>query len=141
MGSQILYHARLIGLGLSVTTGLVSPAYHAKYDDMFTTISPQYTTYVPKSLWQTKCGFQKEPQTIELRLAAGNNTNAMQDTTNSPLRVNVSNPINNIDEPTAMDIDNDPSSINDNTTTDVSDNQQESERITTRSGREVRAAW
>jgi hypothetical protein len=40
-----LYHARSIGLGLNLTTGLVSPAYHAKYDDMLTTITPQYTIY------------------------------------------------------------------------------------------------
>jgi hypothetical protein len=44
----------------------------------------------------------------------------------------VNNPINDIDEPTAMDIDNELSIINDNTTIDMSDIHQESERITTR---------
>jgi Reverse transcriptase (RNA-dependent DNA polymerase) len=72
-----------------------------------------------------------------LELAAGNTTNEMQDTTNSPLRVNVSNPINDTDVPTAMDIDNDPPIINDNTTINVSDIHQESERIITRLGREA----
>jgi hypothetical protein len=49
-----LYHARSIGLGLNLTTGLLSPAYHVKYDDTFATITAQYTTDVPKSLWQPK---------------------------------------------------------------------------------------
>jgi hypothetical protein len=73
-----------------------------------------------------------------LELEAGNNTNEMQDTTNSPLRENMNNPMNDTDVPTAIDIDNDPPTINDNTTINVSDSQQESERIITRSGREVK---
>jgi hypothetical protein len=77
-----LYHARSIGLGLNLTTGLVSPAYHAKYDDTFATITPQFTTCIPKSLWQMKCGFQKEPHTMELELVSQDKSNGILDNLN-----------------------------------------------------------
>jgi hypothetical protein len=35
-----IHHASNVGLGLSMTTGLVSPAFHAFYDDKFQTINP-----------------------------------------------------------------------------------------------------
>jgi hypothetical protein len=54
------------------------------------------------------------------------------------LRVNVSNPSNDKDISTAMDIDDDPPPINDIATINMSDIPQESERIITRSGREVK---
>jgi hypothetical protein len=52
-------HARLVGLALILQTGLVSPVFHAKYDDGFSTVSDAYGKYITKSIWQLKCGFQK----------------------------------------------------------------------------------
>jgi GAG-pre-integrase domain len=52
-------HARSIGLALSLQTGLVSPVFHAKYDDRFQTVGDSYGKYVTKSQWQVKCGFTK----------------------------------------------------------------------------------
>jgi hypothetical protein len=53
-------HAQSVGLALSLTTGLVSPVFHARYDDLFETLRDKYGTYVPKSQWQVKCGFIQE---------------------------------------------------------------------------------
>jgi hypothetical protein len=50
-------HARSVGLVLSLTTGLVSPQYHVKYDDTFETLR---TVNVPKSLWQSLAGFASD---------------------------------------------------------------------------------
>jgi hypothetical protein len=61
-----IYHASNIGLGLSLTTGLVSPTFHAIYDDSFTTVNNNVVPYIPKSMWQIKCGFQKETELIHL---------------------------------------------------------------------------
>jgi hypothetical protein len=58
-------HAANVGLALSLTTGLVSPAFHAKYDDGFTTVAQSYGGYVPKSQWQVKCGFIEDNTMIE----------------------------------------------------------------------------
>jgi GAG-pre-integrase domain len=52
-------HATSVGLALSLQTGLVSPVFHAKYDDTFQTVMNAYGKYVTKSLWQVKCGLQK----------------------------------------------------------------------------------
>jgi hypothetical protein len=52
-------HASSIGLALSLLTGLVSPVFHAKYDDVFQTVTNAYDRYVTKSVWQVRCGFQK----------------------------------------------------------------------------------
>jgi hypothetical protein len=49
-------HAANVGLALSLTTGLVSPAFHAKYDDGFATVAQSYGRYVPESQWQLQCG-------------------------------------------------------------------------------------
>ncbi len=53
-------HAQNVGLALSLTTGLVSPVFHAKYDELFETLKDKYGTYIPKSQWQVKCGFINE---------------------------------------------------------------------------------
>jgi hypothetical protein len=52
-------HAQSVGLALSIQTGLVSPTFHAKYDDQFTTIRDPNGNYIPRSQWQIKCGFSK----------------------------------------------------------------------------------
>ena len=55
-----IHHASSIGLGLSLQTGLVSPVFHARYDDKFSTVNFEHVQYIPTSKWQLKCGFQKE---------------------------------------------------------------------------------
>lgn len=55
-----IHHASSIDLGLSLQTGLVSPVFHAQYDDKFASVNFEQVQYVPKSQWQVKCGFQKE---------------------------------------------------------------------------------
>jgi hypothetical protein len=52
-------HAWSVGLALSLQTGLVSPVFHAKYDDRFHSVVDSYGKYVTKSQWQVKCGFTK----------------------------------------------------------------------------------
>jgi len=52
-------HARSVGLILSLTTGLVSPQYHLKFDDKFETVKHLPTN----SLWQSKCHFTKTTAT------------------------------------------------------------------------------
>jgi hypothetical protein len=52
-------HSSSVGLALSLKTGLVSPAFHAKYDDSFQTVTDVCGKYVTKSAWQVKCGFDK----------------------------------------------------------------------------------
>jgi Reverse transcriptase (RNA-dependent DNA polymerase) len=52
-------HASSVGLALSMQTGLVSPVFHAKYDDQFSTVRDPYGKYIPRAQWQLKCGFSK----------------------------------------------------------------------------------
>jgi hypothetical protein len=137
-----LYNARSIGLGRSLTAGLVSPAFHVKYDDTFATITPQYTTYVPQSLWQTKCGFQKEPQTIELEEISRDNqheTNDTNDINDLLLRAHVDQANNgNDDAQMSMEIDIGTPMEREDVNTEVLDTKESSKRTITRSGREVK---
>ncbi len=48
-------HSRTVGLVLSLSTGLVSPQFHVRYDNQFDTIRDG--KHQTKSLWQSKCGF------------------------------------------------------------------------------------
>jgi len=52
-------HARTVGLILSLTTGIVSPQYHLKFDDKFKAVKHLPTN----SLWQIKCHFAKTSAT------------------------------------------------------------------------------
>jgi hypothetical protein len=54
-------HVSSLGLVLSLKTGLVSPSFHNKYDDLFVTINDSFGKYIPKSNWQIKWGFRNEP--------------------------------------------------------------------------------
>jgi hypothetical protein len=56
LGSSAHY-ANNVGLVLSITTGLVSPQFHLKYDAEFTSKLPNYGNIIPPSDWQEKCGF------------------------------------------------------------------------------------
>lgn len=52
-------HAQTVGLLLSLTTGLVSPQFHVKYDDLFETVrTDKKLKVLPKSMWQTLSGFK-----------------------------------------------------------------------------------
>ncbi len=52
-----IHHSKSVGLALSLTTGLVSPQFHAKYDDKFETVMGGGNNVTPPSKWQEKCGF------------------------------------------------------------------------------------
>jgi hypothetical protein len=52
-------HASSVVLELSLQTHLVSPVFHAKYDDTFSAVVDTYGKYVTRSYWQIKCGFSK----------------------------------------------------------------------------------
>jgi hypothetical protein len=53
-------HSREVALVLSLDTGLVSPQFHVKLDSTFQTIK-ELGDLVPKSHWQVRCGFSREP--------------------------------------------------------------------------------
>jgi Reverse transcriptase (RNA-dependent DNA polymerase) len=50
-------HARSVGNLLSLTTGLVSPQFHVRYDDTFQTLR---NSNIIRSQWQTLAGFQTD---------------------------------------------------------------------------------
>jgi hypothetical protein len=50
-------HGSSIGLLLNLTTGHVSPSFHAEYDDHFDTTRPESEVKLPLPLWQTKTYF------------------------------------------------------------------------------------
>ena len=53
-------HARSVALVLSLSTGFVSPQYHVVFYPSFRTVHPSQSNQVPKCVWQTKCGFDKQ---------------------------------------------------------------------------------
>jgi hypothetical protein len=53
-------HSPLVGLVLSLTTGLVSPQFHVVYDNHFETVRNDKGQ--SKSLWQMLCGFEKSQE-------------------------------------------------------------------------------
>ena len=55
-------HARSVSLVLSLTTGMVSPQYHCKFDDLFQTVSGKGVQQVPVSKWQQKAFFVSDPE-------------------------------------------------------------------------------
>jgi hypothetical protein len=61
-------HASSVGLVLSLRTGLVSPIFHNAFDDAFVTVSSSFAKYLPKSNWQVKCGFQEDPNLMNLTM-------------------------------------------------------------------------
>jgi hypothetical protein len=61
-------HASLVGLILSLRTGLVSPSFHNAYDDKFVTVSSPFGKLVPKSQWQVKCVFHEDPNLMNLTM-------------------------------------------------------------------------
>ena len=50
-------HAKSVYLVLNLTTGLVSPQFHVKWDDTFETLRSVYGGHPPLSQWQEKCHF------------------------------------------------------------------------------------
>jgi hypothetical protein len=50
-------HARTVALVLNPRTGLTSPQFHVKFDDLFETV--QGTDVTEHGEWQSKCGFRK----------------------------------------------------------------------------------
>jgi hypothetical protein len=54
-------HAHSVSLVLSVQTGLVSHQIHCSYDDLFESTTDTQARSIPKSQWQYKGEFAKEP--------------------------------------------------------------------------------
>ena len=52
-------HSRSVALVLNLETGMVSPQYHVRYDNLFETLQSQRP---PKILWQEKCHFRVQCQ-------------------------------------------------------------------------------
>ena len=52
-------HANTVALVLNLTTGLVSPQFHIKYDDFFETVNKSEFNLPIE--WKTKCHFVKVP--------------------------------------------------------------------------------
>lgn len=51
------YYANNVSLVLSLSSGMVTPQFHVKHDDNFITLSHHMGNVIPKSQWQSKCGF------------------------------------------------------------------------------------
>lgn len=60
-------HARNVGLVLNPRTGLVSPQFHAKYDDLWETVGYHRNKVEDVSAWKGKAGFQAngEPKRVK----------------------------------------------------------------------------
>ena len=50
-----LMHAKLVSLALNISTGLVSPQFHIKFDDFFETVIKPNNNF--KIEWKEKCQF------------------------------------------------------------------------------------
>jgi hypothetical protein len=56
-----LTHARSVSLILSLKTGLASPQFHVKHDDLFETTDSRAGRFgLPKSKWQALAGLTKK---------------------------------------------------------------------------------
>jgi Reverse transcriptase (RNA-dependent DNA polymerase) len=142
-------HASNVGLALSIHTGMLSPAFHVKYDDQFLTVRDPYGKYIDKSKWQIKCGFSEsvatEPWVKQL------NTENITDTNTDILptyeQKNLSNDAYNetMEDTSDLQI----PTIDDNVSEDISHDIQATVEVptvvpeatvpvTTRSGRQVR---
>ena len=64
-------HSRSMSLVLSLSTGLCSPQYHVKHDDLFETVKQHK---LPASLWQSKCHFTKTKSPLQPPLQEGVST-------------------------------------------------------------------
>jgi hypothetical protein len=57
------YYANNVSLVLSLYSGMVSPQFHVKHDDNFITLSHHMGNVIPRSQWQSKCGFLEATRT------------------------------------------------------------------------------
>ncbi len=72
-------HSKSVGLILSLTTGLVSPQYHVKYDDSFESVK---RLKLSGSKWQYKCHFTSDPTFNPTTTVPANSTNEGGSSTN-----------------------------------------------------------
>ncbi len=105
-------YARNVGLALSLETGLVSPVFHAKYDNNFTTVLKRYGSYLPRSKWQIRCGFSRDPTTTNWVVES-------MDRNQEPPE----DPTLRIDIPTDKSVENDIEPIADEDTNIINDDQ------------------
>lgn len=54
-------HGKSVNLLLNVTTGIITPQFHVKFDDAFDTCRKGSDVHLPKSLWQQKTYFRQTP--------------------------------------------------------------------------------
>ena len=52
-------HSRNVALVLNPTTGLVSPQYHVRFDDLFETTRNPRNNAIDLATWQVKAGFKE----------------------------------------------------------------------------------
>jgi hypothetical protein len=100
---------------------------------------------VPKSLWQTKYGFQKEPQTVELETISRDNQNETGDANDINdllLRVHVdqASSDNDNDIQMSMDIDSGTPMEREDANTEIMDTKESVKRTITLSGRQVKCS-
>lgn len=128
-------HAKSVGLLLSLTTGLVSPQFHIKFDDTFETLLQGAGRVV--SSWQDLAGFG------ELIIKKGSEVAIIPGPANNPIGDPSIIPElegGTFDESSMTNIDDSESVAEDRTQTrSIPEAIIQTEGVTTRSGREIRA--
>jgi Reverse transcriptase (RNA-dependent DNA polymerase)/GAG-pre-integrase domain len=132
-------HSQTVSLVLSLSTGLVSPQFHTRFDDTFETI--RNDLHQPRSKWQIMCGFEASTSLLQ-HTTSQNENGSIPSTEQSEIdtsRISVDERTASIDLPVHQDT-NDMQVTDTNTTasTQTTTTINEVRSQTTRSGREVR---
>jgi hypothetical protein len=124
-------HARNVALVLNPVTGLVSPQYHVRFDDLFETTRDPRNNAIDLATWQVKAGFKERKDGNVINVKPVENAT----TTSTPMLPRENLPIQPViqqmdDEhaPSAMPVDEHitvPEGENDNEPRDVSIPQQQ----------------
>jgi hypothetical protein len=142
-------HARSVALVLSLKTGLVSPQFHVKHDDLFQATGRKVGRFgLPTSHWQTLAGFRKgtisvvkqedpaERLTKELPRAASPKKGDANVVGNGDITVEGKAPIDETDD-AMIEIDPDPGEDDGEVSINQIEPSQGVPPVTTRSGRKV----
>jgi hypothetical protein len=147
-------HARSVPLVLSLKTGLVSPQFHVKHDDLIETTEYKVGgVRLPTSRWQALAGFKKgtvsvtrpvnpaETLTIALKRpssARGGSTNVINaPPTNDGIITNDDGPVDNMEE-ARVTVQTDPGDDGEGSSINQDEPAVKEPAVTTRSGRRVR---
>lgn len=132
-------HASTVGLLLSLTTGLISPQFHVRYDDTFQTL--RKPSYVVPSLWQKLAGFKKakstnktEAKVLEFLPNIPNSENRSQDIVRANPDADVFELPADIEESYRNKVDTEQDENDQNTVDSLPDTPERNPRVT-RSGR------